>query len=515
MTTGSHLPLDMSSEPGRGAGSRSSDHPQHGRGRPDEGVNDASVSAPKLGGYRFRQPSRKVICDATALLDATIIFALALLARWIYIDGYLGNDQEYGPYAVAGIICSLSAFVAFRAQGLYSFDVLATFRGQIRRLLFGFGVAILVLLSAAYLLKISQTFSRGWVLTWFSMSVCTLVIVHYGLSRLIQGWVSYGLFARNIAIYGSGEIAEKLTRHLCRHPERSNVVGVYDDLFGSNTGSMAVAGGLSDLIRTCTSTRLDEILIALPLSEETRIERVVTELSALPVDIRLCPDMSAFRLRPMGLLNYDGVAILELARRPIDHWGPILKMLEDKILSVLALTIAAPLMLFIALAIRLDSEGPVFFRQRRHGFNHSIISVIKFRTMTVIEDGTNVRQATRDDHRITRVGRFLRKTSLDELPQLLNVVRGEMSLVGPRPHALAHNEYYAAMLERYTSRHKVKPGITGWAQINGYRGETDTPEKMRLRMECDLYYIENWSLWFDLKILLLTPFYGLVGKNVY
>jgi putative colanic acid biosynthesis UDP-glucose lipid carrier transferase len=221
------------------------------------------------------------------------------------------------------------------------------------------------------------------------------------------------------------------------------------------------------------------------------------------------------RRPPKALLDYEGLTVLELESRPLEGWGTIVKVLEDRIIGSLALVVLMPVLFLIALAIKIESRGPILFKQRRHGFNHNVFTVYKFRTMNVVEDGPNVVQAMRNDPRITRVGRFLRKTSLDELPQLFNVLKGDMSLVGPRPHALAHNEYYSSVLASYAIRHKVKPGMTGWAQINGFRGETDTPEKMRQRLEHDLYYIENWSLWLDLKILFATPFFGLVGKNAY
>ena len=173
------------------------------------------------------------------------------------------------------------------------------------------------------------------------------------------------------------------------------------------------------------------------------------------------------------------------------------------------------MMLAVALAIKLESPGPVFFKQRRHGYNHRLIYVYKFRTMRVTEDGPVVVQAKKDDERITRIGKFLRRSSIDELPQLFNVLKGEMSLVGPRPHAVAHNQHYCERLERYANRHCVKPGMTGWAQIHGFRGPTEDPEKMRRRVEMDLYYIENWSLWLDLKIIALTPFLGFVNRNAF
>ncbi|MDR3499417.1 MAG: undecaprenyl-phosphate glucose phosphotransferase [Parvibaculum sp.] len=456
-----------------------------------------------------------MISDTVAVIDFCIVALMSIVAEWAYLAAYLDANYSYEPYIVAGALGGLVIVSALRNQGAYSFERLVTFRGQSRRILLALAMAVLVLLSVGYMLKQSAFYSRGWMITWFALAFASLFVNHYLASRILRRWSSFGLFARNIAIYGSGEVAAKLIEHLSLNAELTRIHGVFDDLLRGMTPRVVVAGGLSDLIRVGQSTRLDEVLIALPLSEEGRIASLLTNLSVLPIDIRLCPDIAAFELRPVGVVNYDGVAVLELARRPLDDWGPIVKAVEDRALASLMLLVALPLMLIVSLAIKLDSKGPVFFRQRRHGFNHHVISVWKFRTMRVSEDGIHVPQATRDDPRVTRVGRLLRRTSIDELPQLFNVIRGDMSLVGPRPHAIAHNEHYSALLERYASRHKVKPGITGWAQVNGYRGETDTPEKMRKRVEHDLYYIENWSLWLDVKILLLTPVFGLFGRNAF
>jgi putative colanic acid biosynthesis UDP-glucose lipid carrier transferase len=199
--------------------------------------------------------------------------------------------------------------------------------------------------------------------------------------------------------------------------------------------------------------------------------------------------------------------------KPIRDWGYVMKLVLDYVLGGISLVFFGPLMLMAALAIKLESRGPVLFKQRRHGYNHRVIHVYKFRTMRVAEDGPVITQARKDDERITRVGRLLRRTSIDELPQLFNVLRGEMSLVGPRPHAVAHNQHYRERLARYANRHCVKPGMTGWAQIHGFRGPTEDPEKMRKRVEMDLYYIENWSIWLDLKIIAATPLLGFIHRN--
>lgn len=459
--------------------------------------------------------SKRVIADLLLCVDGATIFAAALLAKWLYIAQVLDVAQSSAPYAVAGAVGSALAVAMFRYQGLYGFDILSSARGQARRVLFGLLFAALVLVGVAYLLKISEQYSRGWFAIWFAISAILVLSVHYTGARILQWLGALGAFARNVVIYGSGDIATNLIRRLGTSSANMRVVGIFDDMPRDQTPQVPIRGGLSDLIAFGQKHRIDEILIAMPLTDELRVANLVEQLSLLPADIRLCPSAAAFRIPPKGLMNYQGLAVLELERRPMEGWAPIIKTVEDKFLAALLLLGFAPLLLLIAVAIRSSSKGPIIFKQRRHGFNHEVFNLYKFRTMRVAEDGTHVVQAMRNDPRVTKVGRFLRKTSLDELPQLFNVLKGDMSLVGPRPHALSHNEYYSAVLDRYANRHKVKPGMTGWAQVNGYRGETDTPEKMRHRVEHDLYYIENWSVWFDIKIIAMTPFYGVLSRNAF
>lgn len=459
--------------------------------------------------------SKRVIADCVAAFDLFAVVAASAIAKWAYVDLFLGSDQHIDIYLAAGLIGAAIAFMSLRNQNFYTFDMLASMRGQIRRILVGLAMTALILIGAAYAFKISAHFSRGWFISWFALSAVLLFSGHFVVVRLLRRWMRAGFFGRNIAIYGGGEIARRLIERLTFKKDGPRLVGVFDDFPAEGASRVVIAGGLSDLISLAQAERVDEVVIAIPLSQDRRIGRLVEELAVLPADIRLCPDLTAFRMRPVGIVNYDGVPVLEIARRPLDHWGPVIKAFEDRVLAALLLLMVAPVLLLVAAAIRLDSEGPVLFRQRRHGFNHQVITVLKFRTMRVAEDGPMVQQARQNDARVTRVGRFLRRTSLDELPQLINVLRGDMSLVGPRPHALAHNEHFSSLVEHYARRHRMKPGITGWAQVNGLRGETDTPEKMRRRIEHDLYYIENWSLWFDIRILALTPFLGLFHKNAY
>lgn len=460
-----------------------------------------------------RPISKRVIGDAVTAVDALIVFVAAIIAKWFYIGAVLQSDQDIIPYAAVGGVGGVVAVLAFHFQGLYVFETLARPRGQTRRLLAGLVLTALAVVTAGYLLKIGEAYSRGWFISWISLSALTLVVFHLVLGRVLRRWTTKGLFARRVLVYGSGAIAARLTEKAAGDGAQLQIRGIFDDPESDAATRVAVAGGLADLIAYARENPVDEVLIALPLDEVERISQLVETLSVLPVDVRLCPSAAEMRRSPKALLNYQGLTVVELESRPLDDWGPILKAIEDRAIGLVALILFAPFMLLVALAIKLDSRGPVFFRQRRHGFNHQIFHVYKFRTMSVTEDGPVILQAKRDDPRITRVGRFLRRTSLDELPQLINVLQGDMSLVGPRPHALSHNDHYSTLLERYANRHRVKPGMTGWAQVKGFRGETETPAKMKARIDHDLYYIENWSLWFDIKILAMTPFFGLVGSN--
>ena len=278
----------------------------------------------------------------------------------------------------------------------------------------------------------------------------------------------------------------------------------------SDFGRHRKLGTVDDLVRFARRTRIDLVIFALPISAESRILEMLKKLWVLPVDIRLAAHSNKLRFRPRAYSYIDGVPVLDVLDRPITDWDVVTKWLFDKIVGGLMLLLASPLMLLTAIAIKLDSRGPVFFKQKRYGFNNELIEVYKFRSMYVDQcDPTALKLVQRSDPRVTRVGAFIRKTSIDELPQLINVVvKGNLSLVGPRPHAIhakAANRLYDEAVDGYFARHRVKPGITGWAQISGWRGETDTHEKIQRRVEHDLYYIENWSVLFDLFILAKTP----------
>jgi len=261
---------------------------------------------------------------------------------------------------------------------------------------------------------------------------------------------------------------------------------------------------------------LDEVWIALPLWAEKRVKEVLNDLRHSTVTIRYVPDIFGFRLMHHSITDIVGMAVIDLSGSPMWGINRLVKYVEDRFLALFFLVVSSPLMFFIALGIKLTSKGPIIFKQVRHGYDGRPINIYKFRTMILHKEKDNcVTQASRKDPRVTKIGAFLRSTSLDELPQFFNVLQGRMSIVGPRPHAIAHGELYKDKIDDYMKRHKVKPGITGWAQINGWRGETDTLEKMEKRVEYDLYYIENWSLWFDLKIIFMTLFKVFLHENAY
>ncbi|MCH8240510.1 MAG: exopolysaccharide biosynthesis polyprenyl glycosylphosphotransferase, partial [Proteobacteria bacterium] len=301
------------------------------------------------------------------------------------------------------------------------------------------------------------------------------------------------------------------------------IYGVFDDRddkrVSDRISGYPKLGDIDQLIEFGRDKRLDLLIITLPMSAETRLLELYKKLWVLPVDIRLSAHTNKLRYRPRAYSYIGNVPFFDLQDKPIADWDFVLKWIFDKIVASLALVILSPVMALVALAVKLDSPGPVFFKQMRHGFNNELIKVYKFRSMyTELADGDAARLVTRDDDRVTRVGRFIRKTSLDELPQLFNVLTGGLSLVGPRPHALqakAGDALYNDVVDGYFARHRVKPGITGWAQINGWRGETDTHEKLQHRVEHDLYYIENWSVLLDLYILAMTPFALMKTQNAY
>lgn len=293
------------------------------------------------------------------------------------------------------------------------------------------------------------------------------------------------------------------------------VKGIYDDKPQIEYGNVPYGGSLSTLIAQARAGEIDRIYIALSMKDEQIIKDLVSKLTDTTCSVLLIPDVFTFNILQSRTEEINGVPVVPLFDTPLSGINMLFKRLEDIVVSSIILVLISPVLIGIAFAVKFSSPGPIIFRQIRYGMDGKPIKVWKFRSMTVMENDDKVIQATKNDVRVTKVGRFLRSTSLDELPQFFNVLFGQMSVVGPRPHAVSHNEQYRSLIQGYMLRHKVKPGITGLAQINGWRGETDTLEKMEKRIEYDLLYIRGWSIWLDLKIIFLTIFKGFINKSAY
>ncbi|MGI9309540.1 MAG: undecaprenyl-phosphate glucose phosphotransferase, partial [Gammaproteobacteria bacterium] len=366
-------------------------------------------------------------------------------------------------------------------------------------------------------------YSRVWAFSWLISVVFLLLVNRFTVAHLVTRWARAGLLTRNIVVVGAGRQGRQLLRHIEMLDEPWNwVVGVFDDRLsrvGKNVDGYPVLGNIDELADYGRTHRADDILVALPWSSEQRIHEVMRMLAALPSNVRLIPENIGSDLLNRRTTDQFGVPMLNLLEKPVPGWGAFSKALTDILFGVIFVLISLPIFLIIAFLIKRESKGPVFFKQKRYGFNNQLIEVYKFRTMYADQTDKDAdKLTTRDDPRVTGVGAVLRRFSLDELPQLLNVVKGEMSLVGPRPHAMkakAAGRLYEEVVDGYAVRHKVKPGITGWAQVNGWRGNTETEEAIEERVRHDLWYIENWSLLLDFYILLRTVGIVSSGENSY
>jgi putative colanic acid biosysnthesis UDP-glucose lipid carrier transferase len=378
-----------------------------------------------------------------------------------------------------------------------------------------------VLLTAGFVTKTSDSFSRMVTLTWFAAAAVALTLFRVLCRGILRKLRASGRNSRTVAVVGATPISEKLCRRIQDRPWLGmRVTGIYDSRGSARRHDFTevdvpFAGTQDDLLRDVKAGKIDIVYIGLPLRAEKRITDLLELLADTTATVCLTADFFAYDLLSARWHQVGDIPAVSIYDSPFAGIAGWLKRLEDIVLGSLILTLIAIPMMIVAVAVKVTSPGPVFFRQRRFGLNGKPIRVLKFRTMSVCEDGPVVIQAKKHDARITRLGAFLRRTSIDELPQFLQVITGEMSIVGPRPHAIAHNEAYRALIKGYMLRHKVRPGITGWAQVNGFRGETDTLDKMENRVKFDLEYIAEWHLGMDLKIILLTLFGAKTKQSAY
>jgi len=457
-----------------------------------------------------------VILGLLRVADAAIIFLSAIAAYFIRHDW----EPPPEPYYLAMLIgVGLSAQV-FHMGRLYSFRLLDQVVKQLTLIVPMLVVVAALLIALAFFTKDAEYYSRAWAGLWLTLGAFGMLILRVYVALKLRKWRRKGELTRNAVVVGAGDQGRRLIEHIRASGGGGlQLAGIFDDRktrIPREIAGLPVLGTTADLLEWARTNPLDLIILALPWTAEARLTQLMNELRVVPVDVQLAPDHIGFRLYDRGVTHLAGVPMLTVFEKPLAGWSYLIKSIEDRVLAALILLVFSPVMLMVAAIIKLTSPGPVLFKQKRYGFNNNVFEVYKFRSMHDRPvEAARVAQATRGDPRITPIGGFIRRTSLDELPQLLNVLKGDMSIVGPRPHAVAHNEEYSKIIGQYYGRHRVKPGITGWAQVHGYRGETDTPDKMEKRVQYDLYYIDHWSLLLDLKILVMTAFVGFVNKNAY
>lgn len=478
------------------------------------------VSAPRHPLRRSRL-SLEIIGGALLVSDLCVVATAAAAVFLVYADAM--GDPEPGRYIITTLFAATVFVVWLERLGGYRLPRLIQLGPQLAQLLVIWAGTISLLLLIAFISKMSQSYSRGWALGTIFAAAGLLSAERCISHFVLKSWVRSGSIARRVAIVGAGDVGQRLITSLQQSKDPSFVVcGVFDDRKSrvpSSVCGLSILGTTDDLINLARQNTVDEVIVALPLNAEDRLRTLFYKLKGVACDLRLSAEPLAQSLQVHGMTYVGDVPVLAVSDRPLKPWHCLVKWLEDKVLASIMLVAVSPILAITALAIKLDSRGPVLFVQKRFGFNNDVIEVLKFRTMHIGRcDESGASRTIKSDPRVTRVGRVLRWLSLDELPQLVNVLRGDMSLVGPRPHALAMkagDRLYSEVVEQYLHRHRVKPGITGWAQVNGLRGEVDTLEKGRARVTHDLYYIENWSLWLDVKILIKTLGMLTLCENAY
>ena len=462
-----------------------------------------------MGNSKIWRDPGLLLAGVVRLLDVCLIILCGTL-----ISAWHGHTTD--PHLITVMGGGMLAYILFPMFGVYR-----SWRGGglfelLGRVSLAWGLTLLMVLATQHLFHSPPLSSPWWWLYWLisgAISLALLRIFLYGLLRYMR---RRGLNLRRVVVIGTGSGADNLLARA--HAAAWSGYDVVDCIAIPKATQIhdEQAPQLQQLKNWVAQRAVQEVWITAPLRDERLVRLVMDTLRHHAVNIRYAPDIHSLRLLNHSVSEVLGVPMLELSTTPMVGLNRVIKALEDRLLAAFILVLISPLLLAIAMAVRLSSPGPILFKQIRHGWDGREFRIYKFRTMHEHQEPPDtLTQARRDDPRVTRIGAFLRRTSLDELPQFFNVLQGRMSIVGPRPHAIQHNDLYKDQIEHYMLRHRVKPGITGWAQVNGYRGETDTLEKMQRRVEYDLYYIEHWSLWFDIRIIYLTIKRGLMDKNAY
>jgi putative colanic acid biosynthesis UDP-glucose lipid carrier transferase len=425
--------------------------------------------------------------------DSTIVSCLVAIGIFSIVAEFFGLYRSWNTAFEREVVCSLGVWAT----------------------------TLLILVGLGKFSSATTEFSGAALTLWFAITPTLSLSMRIVLRRILALLVKNGINTRGYAVYGATELGGHLATNIERSPEHGfKFMGFYDDRPEQRSAKLPDAhqirlGKMDDLVAHAKAGNVEVVFIALPMQAEPRIREVIAQLSDTTAAVYVVPDLFTFQLLHSRWVDFNGVPVVSVHENPLYGVDGVLKRASDVALACVGIVLMALPMMIIALAVKLTSRGAILFMQKRYGLDGKEFAVWKFRTMTVCDNGSEIRQATKNDSRLTPIGGFLRRTSLDELPQLFNVLLGTMSLVGPRPHATAHNELYRSQIDGYMLRHKVKPGITGWAQVNGFRGETETLDKMENRVRFDHQYIREWSIWFDLKILWRTFFVVCSRQNAY
>ena len=471
--------------------------------------------------YRRDTISTTMVSGLLRTAEFVSLALLSIVIMLVYVGVPNGMLWEY-PLA---ILMGSSLYVLFaELADAYQIRAVRNSSAWFPRIVLVWTAAFAIMALAGFFLKISEDFSRVWFGSWYLGGLMLLYVARLLLNWRVRKWARNGTMERRAVIVGGGQPAEKLIRAMEAQPDNDvRICGIFDDRDDVRSPLIVAGypklGNIEELVEFTRRARISMLIVALPLDAEKRVLQMLKKLWVLPVDIRLSAHSHKLRFRPRTYSYIGKVPMFDIFDRPIRDWDNVAKRAFDIVFSLLGIIVLSPVMLATAIAVKATSKGPVIFVQKRHGFNNELINVYKFRSMYVDQQDVTARNAvTKNDPRVTPVGRIIRKLSIDELPQFFNALRGDLSLVGPRPHAVhaqTRDKLYGEVVDGYFARHRVKPGVTGWAQINGWRGEVDTDEKIKKRTEYDLYYIENWSLLFDLKILFMTPIRLLNTENAY
>ncbi len=449
--------------------------------------------------------SALVLC--IKLVDSLIIvasgmicfFALEPIKHFPAYDSYM--PENYLTLIVLGFIFSAWWFPKFNVYQSWREASIAV---EIRALLFSWSCSLLGLLAFIFFTKTATEFSRHWFILWYISTFITLVAMRLTLRSVLHKMRSKGYNLRYIVLVGSGDLSKEVTKKIQSAPWMGlKISGYFFDIAMRNEMHLPCLGEIKDLIPYVKENKIDQVWITLPLKEIEQIENLCSQLHSVLVEVKLVPNIASLRLLNHSTADINGMTILNLSRPYMSSANRLIKWLEDKVLASLILIIISPLLLIIATAIKLTSPGPIFYKQERVGSNGKVFQMLKFRSMPVNIDKDNIWGNAKSKQK-TKIGQFLRKTSFDELPQFINVLKGDMSIVGPRPERTIFVDQFKHEIDSYMQKHIVQAGITGWAQVNGWRGDTC----LRTRLEYDLFYIENWSLWFDLKIIWMTLYKG-------